>query len=123
MKPRHLLSCIFSLFYPLLVFALRRKISIEAAKPVGSDATIPTPSRIFPKPSRLTRNTLTPISVEDTLGKRAVILPAVSDYTKSIQLNPKYADAYRDRGDGRRRTGDVTGANEDYKQANDLHPK
>ncbi len=48
---------------------------------------------------------------------------AIRDYDQAIQLNPKLATSYGNRGNARQAHGDLTGAIQDYNQAIQLDPK
>src|SRR5262249_26248546 len=48
---------------------------------------------------------------------------AISDYDRSIRLNPRYADAYCNRGVARRGKGDIKGAIADYDAAINIDPR
>ncbi|MGK7894284.1 MAG: tetratricopeptide repeat protein, partial [Xenococcus sp. (in: cyanobacteria)] len=48
---------------------------------------------------------------------------AIADYTKAIEINPQYSDAYKNRGNARRKLGDHQGAIADYDQAIELNPE
>ena len=48
---------------------------------------------------------------------------AISDYTKAIELDPKYADAYYNRGYSKDELQDYYGAISDYTKAIELDPK
>ena len=50
-------------------------------------------------------------------------LGAISDYTTAIQINPKYANAYSNRGIEKWKLGDNSGACKDYKKAISLGNK
>jgi tetratricopeptide (TPR) repeat protein len=43
---------------------------------------------------------------------------ALEDYSRSIELNPQYADAYKNRGDTYKELGDTEKANDDFKCSN-----
>jgi len=47
---------------------------------------------------------------------------AIQDYDKAIELNPKYFDAYYERGEIKRITADVKGAIEDFDKAIQIAP-
>lgn len=47
---------------------------------------------------------------------------AVADYDRAIALNPKYAGAYKSRGNARVKQGDLDGAIADYDRAIELVP-
>jgi len=47
---------------------------------------------------------------------------AISDYTKAIELNPKFANAFYNRGCVKRKIGDYNGAISDYTKAIELDP-
>ncbi|MEO0536487.1 MAG: tetratricopeptide repeat protein, partial [Cyanobacteria bacterium P01_A01_bin.123] len=47
---------------------------------------------------------------------------AIDDYTKAIELNPDYADAYNNRGIAKRALGDNQDAIDDYTKAIELNP-
>jgi tetratricopeptide (TPR) repeat protein len=42
---------------------------------------------------------------------------AVADYTRAIEINPAYVNAYQNRAGARRSLGDTAGANEDLAKA------
>ena len=48
---------------------------------------------------------------------------AISDYTKAIELDPKYADAYYNRGYSKDELQDYYGAISDYTKAIEIDPK
>ncbi len=48
---------------------------------------------------------------------------AIADYSKAIELDPEFADAYEDRAEAEKLKGDVKGAEADLKQAKDLNPE
>ena len=48
---------------------------------------------------------------------------AIEDYTKAIELDPKFAVAYCNRGNAKDSSGDYAGAIEDYTKAIELDPK
>ena len=48
---------------------------------------------------------------------------AIADWTKAIEIYPKYALAYYNRGLARRKLGDLKGAIADYTKAIELNPK
>jgi tetratricopeptide (TPR) repeat protein len=48
---------------------------------------------------------------------------AIADFTKAIELNPKYAQAYLNRGNAKAPKGDLDGAIADYSKAIELNPK
>ena len=45
---------------------------------------------------------------------------AISDYTKAIEIDPKYADVYRNRGISKELIEDMKGACADWRKASDL---
>jgi len=45
---------------------------------------------------------------------------AISDFTKSIELNPRFSDAYNFRGLSKYKSGDKSGACADWKKASEL---
>ena len=45
---------------------------------------------------------------------------AISDYTKAIELDPNYANAYNNRGASKENLGDLNGACADWKKAAEL---
>jgi len=45
---------------------------------------------------------------------------AIQDFDRAIELNPKYANAYRNRGAARKAAGDVNGAAADLERAKQL---
>ena len=45
---------------------------------------------------------------------------AITDYTKAIRLNPKFAVAYHNRGEAYKAKGDTTTAKADFDQAKEL---
>ena len=47
---------------------------------------------------------------------------AIADYTKAIELEPNYADAYYNRGNSKRKLKDYYGAIADYTKAIELDP-
>ncbi|MEI8186381.1 MAG: tetratricopeptide repeat protein [Chlorobiaceae bacterium] len=47
---------------------------------------------------------------------------AIADYTKALELNPKYVEAYLNRGLAKRSVGDAEGAKVDLKKSIDLDP-
>ena len=47
---------------------------------------------------------------------------AIADFTKSIQINPNYLDAYFKRGDAKEQLKDYKGAIEDYTKAIEIKP-
>jgi len=47
---------------------------------------------------------------------------AITDYTKALELNPKLAEAYLDRGFAKRSAGDIEGAKIDFKTSIDIDP-
>ena len=49
-------------------------------------------------------------------------LKAIEYYTKAIELNPKYSDAYNNRGILKQELGDKEGAMQDYNKAIELNP-
>ena len=48
---------------------------------------------------------------------------AIADYSKAIELNPRYAEAHLNRGKARRAKGNLDGAIEDYERAIELDPQ
>lgn len=48
---------------------------------------------------------------------------AIADLSQAISLNPRYAAAYRDRGNVKRKKGDINGANADFNQGVKLGAK
>src|SRR5947209_1204907 len=48
---------------------------------------------------------------------------AIADYTKAIEINPRYAGAYINRGVARKMKGDFDGAIADYDRAISLNPR
>ena len=53
---------------------------------------------------------------EDFLG-------AIFDYSKAIEINPRYAEAYNNRGDAKFRLKDDSGAISDYSKAIEINPR
>jgi tetratricopeptide (TPR) repeat protein len=47
---------------------------------------------------------------------------AIQDYDEAIRLDPKYAEAFYNRGIAKRHSGDVTGGNADTARAKQLNP-
>jgi tetratricopeptide (TPR) repeat protein len=47
---------------------------------------------------------------------------AITDFSKAIELKPRYANAYNNRGSARHDTGDLKGAIADYTKAIELDP-
>jgi tetratricopeptide (TPR) repeat protein len=47
---------------------------------------------------------------------------AISDYSKALELKPKFAEAYLNRGFAKRSIGDVEGAKADFKKSIDIDP-
>ena len=55
---------------------------------------------------------------ERLVGKATFDLDgALADYSQAIQIKPKYAAAYRNTGNAKRKKGDLNGANADFNQA------
>src|SRR5262245_39883318 len=50
------------------------------------------------------------------------LAPAIADLTKAIELDPKYADAYHQRGIALRRNGDFAGAIAEQSKAIEINP-
>lgn len=48
---------------------------------------------------------------------------AIADYTKAIEIDPRYARAYDNRGSARAKKGDPDGAIADYSKAIELDPR
>lgn len=59
----------------------------------------------------------------DILMARNKVDAAIETYTKAIESNPAYAEAYVKRGLARRAKGDLSGSIEDYEQASSIDPK
>ncbi|HEV2707505.1 MAG TPA: tetratricopeptide repeat protein [Pyrinomonadaceae bacterium] len=59
----------------------------------------------------------------NTLMGRNKVAAAIETYTKAIELNPRYAEAYVRRGMARRAAGDLDGSIEDYEMASSINPK
>ena len=59
----------------------------------------------------------------DDLYKKGNKEGAIKDYSKAIELNPKFVDAYWCRGVVRHELGDKEGAVKDYSQVIELNPK
>lgn len=57
------------------------------------------------------------------LMSRNMVDAAIRSYTRAVELNPNYAEAYVDRGLARRTKGDLAGAIEDYEKAASIDPK
>ena len=66
---------------------------------------------------------LTRTTVAARLGRQGDLDRAIADYTQAIQLNPKYAPAYYNRGSAWGNKGDFDRAIADYSQAILLDPK
>ena len=48
---------------------------------------------------------------------------AIADYTKAIEINPQYSEAYINRGIAKSDLGDTQGAIADYNKAIDINPQ
>jgi len=59
----------------------------------------------------------------DVLMARNKVDAAIETYTKAIESNPAYAEAYVKRGLARRAKGDLAGSIDDYEKAASLDPK
>ena len=46
----------------------------------------------------------------------------ISDYTKALELKPRFAEAYLNRGFAKRSIGDIEGAKGDFKKSIDVDP-
>ncbi len=55
-------------------------------------------------------------------GKKGDYYGAISDFTKTIEINPKQEDAYLNRGFAKRRLKDYYGAISDYTKAIEIDP-
>ncbi len=47
---------------------------------------------------------------------------AITDFTKALDLNPKYAEAFLNRGFAKRSAGDIEGAKVDFKSSIEVDP-
>ena len=56
-------------------------------------------------------------------GKQGNLTQAISDYTKAIEINPKYTEAYYNRGNTYEKQGNLTQAISDYTKAIEINPK
>ncbi|HVF41863.1 MAG TPA: tetratricopeptide repeat protein [Pyrinomonadaceae bacterium] len=59
----------------------------------------------------------------DILMARNKVDAAIETYTKAIESNPAYAEAYVKRGLARRASGDLAGSIEDYEKASSIDPR
>jgi Tfp pilus assembly protein PilF len=57
------------------------------------------------------------------LMSRNKVDAAIESYSRAIELNPNYAEAYVNRGLARRAKGDLAGSIEDYEKAGSIDPK
>ena len=48
---------------------------------------------------------------------------AIADFTRAIELNPKYIEAIKDRGNAKASKGDLAGALADYNLALEIDPR
>src|SRR5262245_17139890 len=48
---------------------------------------------------------------------------AIADYTKAIEIDPRFGDPYQNRGVARRAKGDLDGAIADYSKAIEINPR
>jgi tetratricopeptide (TPR) repeat protein len=56
-------------------------------------------------------------------AKKSQYDQAISDYTKALEINPKFAEAYYNRGVAYGRKGQLDRAMEDYTRALEIDPK
>ncbi|HGY5545329.1 MAG TPA: tetratricopeptide repeat protein, partial [Prochlorococcus sp.] len=56
-------------------------------------------------------------------GKSGDLQGAIADYSKAIEINPQYANAYKNRGIAKELVGDLKGACADWKEASSLGDK
>ena len=56
-------------------------------------------------------------------GKQGNLTQAISDYTKAIEINPKYTEDYYNRGNTYEKQGNLTQAISDYTKAIEINPK
>ena len=95
-----------------------------AASPTAPRATTTAPSRTTTRRSSSIRNTPSPsTTAASPTPTRGDYDRAIQDYDQAIQLDPKYANAYSNRGDAYYTKGDYDRAIQDYDQAIKLDPK
>jgi tetratricopeptide (TPR) repeat protein len=84
-------------------------VSLFLVHPVLSSAQSPASARKFVRQGRL-------------LMSRNKIDEAIKSFTRAVEENPNYAEAYVDRGIARRTKGDLEGSIEDYEKAASIDP-
>ncbi len=98
-----------------------------SAPPNSNTTTVPVASQpesapvvVTPSAGGLTAETLFDRAIDKR--KNGDIQGAIDDYTKAIEIDPKYVDAYNNRGNARSTLGDKQGAIADYNKAIELNP-
>jgi tetratricopeptide (TPR) repeat protein len=92
---------------------MKRLLFIAVAFLLGSPLTAP--AQRTPSAKKYVKQGVERFSRNDIVG-------AIAEYDRAINIDPKYADAYFNRGKAKRAAGDLDGAIEDYEITSTLAP-